>query len=80
MSYKNITALTDTGNGSLAIAQVAIEPCAAATTGWGIMTPGDPDPINADEQTDLMGWGKLDGPAIVHGAYRIPLRALPNAN
>lgn len=73
--YKDITVLADAGNGTLSIATCAIEPCSGAPTGWAIMTLAGPDPING-ETTQLVGWGNLDGKAIVHGGYYIPVAAI----
>lgn len=75
---KNITVLRDTGNGVLEHAEIALEPCPEAKTGWGVATLGGPDPIDADETTELMGWGDLDGEAIVHRGYRIPCKTIEN--
>jgi hypothetical protein len=76
MKYKQITGLRDNGDGTLSYTDIALTRDETAKTGWGILTPGDPDPIDGDEKTKLIGWGGLDGQAIIHRGLRIPIAAL----
>lgn len=73
---KTIRTLTANLDGILERSEHGIEACATADTGWGIMTPGDPLPINRSESTEVLGWGDIDGPAAVVGAVRVPLSQL----
>lgn len=73
---KTITVLRDNGQGILERCQIAIEPCSEASTGWGIATLGDAEPINHNVTTTLLGWRNESGLAVVHGTLRIPLSQL----
>jgi hypothetical protein len=72
---KTITVLRYAGQGILERCEVAIERC-ESSTGWGVAGMGPPEPINTTETTTLIGWGREDGEAIVHGSLIIPASTL----
>ena len=45
-------------------------------SGWSLVYPGGNEPLVTDGETTILGWGKLDGPALTSGSLIIPARAL----